>query len=395
MSHSLYEIDGYQDIAKPSDYFGENWYLQDVFNQTRPDMMNYDDNHTDNQDHKRHPWFKERDKDEKEDKGDHEISDHKYLFSPQNWDQQESQFGDTRRYTGNINQARRVVSLFLLEESPKNMTFYAVDKSRTAASMADLMRYTSRFSRKRSPRTNVNLIRKPKDNNLTWMYRVRGYEKWSDKKGHVVTVKLEKDNKEKDIRKMQVRVSCTCPFWKYYGPDYNANRNEYLYGESKSNGQSPDKNDPKRQNIICKHVYSVGLIFQRFATKYNLDNYKELDDILDLLGEEKDQFLPEITSEGVKSIIQSLDTSEKRKLEPILNRFEKEKNETRRERIWSDLMKEMKETLEVKDKSFLKKLYDKFRSFFKNKKRSSVRKASLSNILEIYKEENGERYGDL
>jgi hypothetical protein len=89
MAHSLYEIDGYQDVAKPSDLLGENWYLQDVFNQTQPEVMHYDDKGTENTDHKRNPYFRERDRDEKEDKGDHQNDDHSYIKSPSNWSERD------------------------------------------------------------------------------------------------------------------------------------------------------------------------------------------------------------------------------------------------------------------------------------------------------------------
>jgi hypothetical protein len=396
MAFSIYEIKDYSDMAKPSDLLGENYYLQDVFHQTRPELMNFNDKSIENEDSKRDPFFKERDRDEKEDKGDHELSDQKYVYNPHNWDSQESILVKDRRYTGSFNSVQNVLSLYFLENNPQYLVFKKSSKIRTAASMADLMRFTSKFSRKRSPKTNATLIKSPKNNDSTWQWKVRGYEQWSESSGHTVTVKLEKDPSVKDIRNLQVRVSCTCPFWQYYGPAFNSNTGEYSY-DAKS-VKSPDSRDPMRKNLICKHVYAVGLIFQKYASKNNLDTYKEVDELLESLDEKENQFLPEITSEGIREIIRLLPNSEKNKIESILKKYEVEDNDSRKEKIWEDLLKSLKEILDTKDKSFLQKLLNKFKSFFsrsKNKKKSSVKKASISNIIDMYKKETGESYGDL
>ena len=43
MSYSIYEIDGYQDYAKPSWVIDKpNYYLQDVYFMNRPEMFNFD-----------------------------------------------------------------------------------------------------------------------------------------------------------------------------------------------------------------------------------------------------------------------------------------------------------------------------------------------------------------
>jgi hypothetical protein len=367
-----------------------------VFHQTRPELLHIKDKSTQNEDSKRDPFFRERDRDEKENKGDYELSDQKYVYNPHNWDSQESILVKDRRYTGNSNSVRNVISYYLLENNPQYLIFNKVSNVKTAASMADLMRFTSKFSRKRSPKTNATLTKSPKNNDSTWQWRVKGYEQWSEGSGHIVTVKLEKDPEVKDIRNLQVRVSCSCPFWQYYGPAFNSNTGEYSY-DGKS-VKSPDARDPMRKNLICKHVYAVGLIFQKYASKNNLDTYKEVDELLESLDEKEDQFLPEITSEGVREIIKLLPNSEKVKIENILKKYEIEENDQKKEKTWNDLLSNLKQILDTKDKSFLQKLLSRFKSFFsrsKNRKKSSMRKASISNIIDIYEKETGENYGDL
>jgi len=62
--------------------------------------------------------------------------------------------------------------------------------------------------------------------------------------------------KEKKIKDRDVYVSCTCDFWKWGGPDFNANEQDYSE-RSFSDLSSPDIRDPQRENLICKHVYAA------------------------------------------------------------------------------------------------------------------------------------------
>lgn len=58
------------------------------------------------------------------------------------------------------------------------------------------------------------------------------------------------------IKNRDILVSCTCKFWKYGGPDFNA----FILGYSertKSNLQPPDERDPNRKNFICQHAYAA------------------------------------------------------------------------------------------------------------------------------------------
>jgi len=390
MAFSLYEVDDYQDVAKPSNLMQEDNYLNDVFFQTRPELMEYDDKGTENKDDKRNPFYKERDRDRKEDKGDHGKSDTYHDWNTNNWQNQDSYF-----VKGSSSQSvKNVIAAYKLENETANKK----GKVRTAATMADLMRYTSRFSRKKAPRTNVKLVKADLPN-MKWTYRVHGYEKYSNSKGHQVIINLVKDPDIKDLRGMTVQVSCSCPFWKYYGPDYNANRGDYLEGRPYSNGSFPEQRDPRLRNIICKHVYAVGLVFQRFAAKNNLDTFKDVDKVLDVLKDEKDAFLPEVTVTGLKDISRRLKPSERRKIDPIIKKYENEKNDKRKDKLMGEVMTELKDALDVKDKNFLVRVFNDVKNFFTKKKREKRfdknKKSSLINVLGMYREETGETNGNL
>lgn len=62
--------------------------------------------------------------------------------------------------------------------------------------------------------------------------------------------------KMRKIKNRDILVNCTCNFWKYGGPDFNA----YILGYNagpKSNLQAPDIRDPNRKNFICQHTYAA------------------------------------------------------------------------------------------------------------------------------------------
>jgi hypothetical protein len=54
-----------------------------------------------------------------------------------------------------------------------------------------------------------------------------------------------------------LRVSCTCKYWVYQGPEYHAKEKDYLYGTTKGTETKPEKKDPNGTHKICKHIYAV------------------------------------------------------------------------------------------------------------------------------------------
>lgn len=56
-----------------------------------------------------------------------------------------------------------------------------------------------------------------------------------------------------------IKVKCSCPHWKWGGSDYNAYKDDYLYGKPFSNLKFPSERDPGLENKVCKHVYSMML----------------------------------------------------------------------------------------------------------------------------------------
>ena len=79
-------------------------------------------------------------------------------------------------------------------------------------------------------------------------------------KGESYTVRVKpapKTPSQKIIAKMPVLVSCTCPFFRWQGPEHWAKTQGYLYGKPEGSATKPSKKDPSGKHWACKHVLAV------------------------------------------------------------------------------------------------------------------------------------------
>ena len=75
-------------------------------------------------------------------------------------------------------------------------------------------------------------------------------------------------NDTEDMINDDVKVSCTCGYWKWFGPDWNAIQNNYKLRRM-SDGSPPDIRDPQRENYICKHVYAAGKVLNDYLKTFS------------------------------------------------------------------------------------------------------------------------------
>ena len=54
-----------------------------------------------------------------------------------------------------------------------------------------------------------------------------------------------------------LRLTCTCKYWQYQGPEYHASQEDYLYGTTRGTADFPEKRDPNGTHKVCKHAYAV------------------------------------------------------------------------------------------------------------------------------------------
>lgn len=78
--------------------------------------------------------------------------------------------------------------------------------------------------------------------------------------------KEEQIDEEAHVRDMDVKVSCSCPYWRWQGPEYHAKKEDYLKGGPRGTASTPDIRDPERDNYACKHVAYVLEIMKRSPT---------------------------------------------------------------------------------------------------------------------------------
>jgi hypothetical protein len=93
---------------------------------------------------------------------------------------------------------------------------------------------------------------------------VKCKEDYSLAKGHLVYLRLKpifiKNNlvsDSKSILNIPMKIYCKCPFFLYYGVQYNATRGKYLMAGVERENRKPDIRDPKRENTLCKHLSAV------------------------------------------------------------------------------------------------------------------------------------------
>jgi len=80
----------------------------------------------------------------------------------------------------------------------------------------------------------------------------------------VVRLKADRPGNVTQFEKMDLHMACSCPAWRWQGPEFHATRKDYQDPKTKLQGTAsvPDIRDPHRINKVCKHVAAV-LAFTR------------------------------------------------------------------------------------------------------------------------------------
>ena len=120
-----------------------------------------------------------------------------------------------------------------------------------AALIADIELGCDAALRRRAVGLPVKMVRSDEKNRM-WLFDVTG------KTGtYRVRAKAVPKGRTSDINKADVLVSCTCPFWRWQGPEHWASSYGYLYGKPRGTAASPDVKDPASTHASCKHVLAV------------------------------------------------------------------------------------------------------------------------------------------
>lgn len=95
------------------------------------------------------------------------------------------------------------------------------------------------------------LVNNPKD--LFWAFSVRA----PGSPVYVTRFKFEPKEKAKSLRDLDVKLRCTCGFFRWGGVAFHALKNNYLLGREPWAGISPNVRDPKKKNFVCKHLLAA------------------------------------------------------------------------------------------------------------------------------------------
>lgn len=74
---------------------------------------------------------------------------------------------------------------------------------------------------------------------------------------YTVQMKVIRVGNATKLGKMNLMVSCSCPFWQWQGPEHWASAGSYLYGKPRGTASTPSIRDPKSVHKVCKHVAAV------------------------------------------------------------------------------------------------------------------------------------------
>lgn len=147
--------------------------------------------------------------------------------------------------------------------------------AKVAFSLRELVGLTSEFSVKKAPNCTSKVIRTDAAKFLL-VYRVTCGESYSDPNGHVVRLKFDfKRLKETgSVDDLDVRVSCSCPAFLWWGAQWNVSTGDALYGAPRPLLKAPT--DPERYKfVVCKHVKVVAdriqPVLDRMLTKHRSD----------------------------------------------------------------------------------------------------------------------------
>lgn len=73
----------------------------------------------------------------------------------------------------------------------------------------------------------------------------------------VVKVKGMRDRRVTKLSKMDLDLTCSCPAWRWQGPEHHSKREDYLDGKPRGTASVPVIRDPLMINRVCKHVAAV------------------------------------------------------------------------------------------------------------------------------------------
>ena len=148
---------------------------------------------------------------------------------------------------------------------------------RVAATIADIQALCDEGLFEKAQGMPVELVRVLPSRRF-WLFDVTG------SKGDIYRVRIKAlpQGSTLDPNKMDILISCSCPYWRWQGPEYHAMQNGYLYGKPRGTASTPDIKDPDRVHGACKHLIAALNLFSTFLVK----KHRKVGSVIVLAGED-------------------------------------------------------------------------------------------------------------
>ena len=181
--------------------------------------------------------------------------------------------------------------------------------------MTDILPNVLQKTIKRASNCRVYKIKYKHRSKTRIILMVRCYEDYSNPKGHLVSLALDIPKEQRDkvlkskrtaILTLPMKTYCICPAYSMWGSKYNATKGGYNINSEGREDRPPNIRDPKRKNIVCKHIAAVAValksqsVYRAMVGKAKQSYLKyEENPILDLLED-----FPEISVEECQKVLE-------------------------------------------------------------------------------------------
>lgn len=142
----------------------------------------------------------------------------------------------------NAHNASYVVGVVLAERAPQRVF--------TATKLGEIEQGLNPEVKTKGKTCSVQLKRAD-IKNLRWIFSVD-----CGNGSKVVRLKATRSNASQ-MKKLDLHLSCSCPAWRWLGPEHHSKREEYLDGNPRGTASIPRIKDPEGVNRVCKHVAAV------------------------------------------------------------------------------------------------------------------------------------------
>lgn len=162
--------------------------------------------------------------------------------------------------------------------------FCQPSRCKVAINLRELTSLTNSFSLQYVKGCEATLIKSnPKE--LAFEYKVVCHKADSDPSGHIVRIQFDLSGVTADskLNGVNVKCSCGCPAFLYWGAQWNLHEKDALEGPARPLLQAPTKDLQRRQGfMICKHVKVVAdrilpaatRVLNDMVRRLQVENYK-------------------------------------------------------------------------------------------------------------------------